>query len=583
MTTLSIGRLTATVPRLPGEPDLGRQVEVMLADTTGRPLDQALEARRLPAGHWFLQRLDLRLTLDLRRAGPGTEQQWADAVALALHGALLSGQAVHYGSDCDALADLVGSAAMGRFDNEWAWRELGLVDGAISGPAGRVVLIACGRHPEYALAATITAIRRAGAGAVHRMLGSSGWLELARLVYGAHVGRPAPAWLAATADAAGPGTATAGATARAGPEPAGPGAPASEMAGRIARIAAGELARCFRHARLRPDPAARLAWAVLAAAETEPGLLMLPGAESAVWQLAAALLPGDLPLAQTRDRVDRPTPVSTSAPAIGGAAADGVVADRAIDVAGAGHRGIGGGHDATDAVSGRPGPRAASPVTDVTPTSGALSPDRKANVDRTGTRRGGVHADPTDERGACDEPGRSDGRGPSDDPQLGWPSEWAGLLHLYRTAAEADVPAAVLADDALSTRPLAWVLHSIAGSLVPAEPDDPALLTFAGLLPTDEPPSLAWRPADQPERDSIAGHAHRWLSATAYRLAGDGDGTAPTVERLLHRPGTIFAERGWIDIEMPLGSVDIDIRRAGLDIDPGWIGWLGSVVKFRYV
>jgi len=55
------------------------------------------------------------------------------------------------------------------------------------------------------------------------------------------------------------------------------------------------------------------------------------------------------------------------------------------------------------------------------------------------------------------------------------------------------------------------------------------------------------------------------------------------VERLLHRPGTIFAERGWIDIEMPLGSVDIDIRRAGLDIDPGWIGWLGSVVRFRYV
>jgi hypothetical protein len=34
---------------------------------------------------------------------------------------------------------------------------------------------------------------------------------------------------------------------------------------------------------------------------------------------------------------------------------------------------------------------------------------------------------------------------------------------------------------------------------------------------------------------------------------------------------------------MPLNTVDIDIRRAGLDIDPGWIGWLGSVVRFCYV
>ena len=580
MTTLSIGRLTATVPRLPGEPDLGRQVEVMLADATGRPLDQALDARRLPAGHWFLRRLDMRLTLDLHRAGPGTEQQWADAVALALHEAMLSGRAVHYGSDCDALADLVASAAVGRLDNEWAWRELGLVDGAVSGPAGRVVLTAFGRHPELALAAMITAIQRAGTSAVHRMLGSSGWLELARLVYGAHTGRLAPAWLAVAADAAaGPDAAAPGATAEAGPEPTRPGAAPSEMAGRTARIADGELGRCFRRARLRPDPAAALAWAVLAAAETEPALLMQPGAESAVRQLAAALLVGSIPADRARSRADRPTAASaptpaagTPTPAAGGAAADGAVADRAISgAAGARHGTTGGGHDAADTVSGRPGPVATSPAAEAAGPAKAVTPDRTVRVAGNGARRDGMHADP------------SDGPDLPDERRPGWPSEWAGLLHLYQTAAEADVPAAVLADDALSTRPLAWVLHSIACLLVPAEPDDPALLAFAGLLPTDEPPSLAWRPADQQERDSIAGHAHRWLTVTAHRLLGDGDCTAQTVERLLHRPGTIFAERGWIDIDMPLDAVDIDIRRAGLDIDPGWIGWLGSVVRFRYV
>jgi hypothetical protein len=34
---------------------------------------------------------------------------------------------------------------------------------------------------------------------------------------------------------------------------------------------------------------------------------------------------------------------------------------------------------------------------------------------------------------------------------------------------------------------------------------------------------------------------------------------------------------------MPADHVSIDIRRAGLDADPDWVGWLGTVVRFRYV
>ncbi len=577
MTTLSIGRLTATVPRLPGEPDLGPQVEGMLVGATGRPLDRALDARPLPAGHWFLRRLDLRLALDLRRAGPGTEQQWADAVALALHEAMLSGQALHYSSECDALADLVASAAVGRWDNEWAWRELGLVDGPVSGPAARAVLAACGRCPELALPATITAIRRAGTGAVHRMLDSPGWLELARLVYQVHTGRPAPAWLAAaTGEAAGPGTA-GGVTTDSRPELVPPGglvpsdglAPsgslispgrraseveASEIAGRIARVADGELARGFRRARLRPAPGVTLAWAVLAVAETEPVLLLLPVAESVARQLAAALLPGGGPphwaaggAAVARNAMTRPS------------------------------------RDMMGTDSGRPLLAAPSLAPDAMPTGETVAPDRPARPAGSDARTGDARPGPFGTPGQSDTPGPFGMPGPSDEPRAGRPSEWAGLLHLYQTAAEADVPAAVLADDALSARPLAWVLHSIAGSLVPAAPDDPALLAFAGLLPAAEPPSLAWRPAGPAELDSIARHARRWLTVTGLRLLGDGDATAQTTERLLHRSGIIFAERGWVDVQMPLNTVDIDIRRAGLDIDPGWLGWLGSVVRFCYV
>ena len=27
---------------------------------------------------------------------------------------------------------------------------------------------------------------------------------------------------------------------------------------------------------------------------------------------------------------------------------------------------------------------------------------------------------------------------------------------------------------------------------------------------------------------------------------------------------------------------DVAVRRAGLDTDPGWVPWLGTVVMFRY-
>jgi hypothetical protein len=33
---------------------------------------------------------------------------------------------------------------------------------------------------------------------------------------------------------------------------------------------------------------------------------------------------------------------------------------------------------------------------------------------------------------------------------------------------------------------------------------------------------------------------------------------------------------------LPLDSVDTRIRRLGLDLDPGWLPWLGCMLKIRY-
>jgi hypothetical protein len=51
---------------------------------------------------------------------------------------------------------------------------------------------------------------------------------------------------------------------------------------------------------------------------------------------------------------------------------------------------------------------------------------------------------------------------------------------------------------------------------------------------------------------------------------------------LIERSAQVVATRTHLDIVFQHEQVDIAVRRAGLDFDPGWIGWLGKVVKFYY-
>jgi hypothetical protein len=48
------------------------------------------------------------------------------------------------------------------------------------------------------------------------------------------------------------------------------------------------------------------------------------------------------------------------------------------------------------------------------------------------------------------------------------------------------------------------------------------------------------------------------------------------------RRGRIVAEPGWVEVMLDLNEIDVDIRVAGLDLDPGWVPWLGAAVRFRY-
>ena len=79
------------------------------------------------------------------------------------------------------------------------------------------------------------------------------------------------------------------------------------------------------------------------------------------------------------------------------------------------------------------------------------------------------------------------------------------------------------------------------------------------------------------------GRARRntWRQVTLARLAEGADGPW-TLHRLAARPGEVVADPGWIELHLSLSEVDVEVRTAGLDLDPGFLPWLGVVVTVSY-
>lgn len=55
-----------------------------------------------------------------------------------------------------------------------------------------------------------------------------------------------------------------------------------------------------------------------------------------------------------------------------------------------------------------------------------------------------------------------------------------------------------------------------------------------------------------------------------------------SLRSLIMREGQIAITRTHLDILFDIDQLDMRIRRAGLDINPGWVGYLGKVVQFHY-
>jgi hypothetical protein len=107
-------------------------------------------------------------------------------------------------------------------------------------------------------------------------------------------------------------------------------------------------------------------------------------------------------------------------------------------------------------------------------------------------------------------------------------------------------------------------------------------MAFAGQRPGHSLLDEWLSPPNDDEQFRLDCAAADLLAAAQDRLSDAGSDFADRPERMFRRRAIIVAEPGWFEAEFSLEDVDTGIRRAGLDIDPGFLHWLAIVMRFRY-
>jgi hypothetical protein len=187
---------------------------------------------------------------------------------------------------------------------------------------------------------------------------------------------------------------------------------------------------------------------------------------------------------------------------------------------------------------------------------------------------------------AASAPGKDQAEPPLAEVRLIACTSAGGLMYLLNLIARSDLPDRVMHDHRLTQRGFRWTLHQLAIALLALAPDDPAALAFAGLLPDSPPPNLGQGMLNEAELHAID-ECRIALVAHLRAAVGDRLMVADTSNRELidfvcRRDARIACDPGWIEVHFALEGVSNEIRFAGLDLDPGWIPWLGVVVRFIY-
>lgn len=569
MTTLTIRRLGAAVPADLEQADLARVDRLLRLVASG-----ALEERDATfgdlSGDWFVRRIDLQLDLASDESESRAAGRLASLIADAVRDLVPDGiNVLHFRSRSRLLLDVTVGLTTGDTTRAWAWRQAGLLTPADPDPVlrpGAALLAALGREPRLAVPVLVRTVERTSIRAVDAALGPDGWAALAGLVR--------PGWRASS-------TSISLAPPAAHPTP--PHPVSAHLAQRAAAVlAASSLASAVRSGLPTVDDGTASALAVLVLTEADPAADLGP-LEPVAAGLTSSVSPGPRPAAAEsrapgwRNVAPRPGTVGEELPIARAAPTRPPSGGTAVEAGGSGRQ------DAQRREGQRPPIGAPGPVPARLPAGEAPTAIGDAPARLPGGGVGSSLEEAAPGGALLDDDPLSQ---PQDsDAERGVSTNWAGLLFVLNAADPAHLPEAIETDARLAGRPRWWVLHQLALRLVPVAADDPAARAFAGLTPTMPQPDGP--PADPVEEEALDVHAAELAAAVDLLLERshhpDDDAPPPTLWLLARRRGWIVADPGWIEVQLSLDDVDFHVRRAGLDLDPGWLGWLGTVVVFRYV
>jgi hypothetical protein len=146
-------------------------------------------------------------------------------------------------------------------------------------------------------------------------------------------------------------------------------------------------------------------------------------------------------------------------------------------------------------------------------------------------------------------------------------SAYAGVFHLLPLLRRLGAGEWLAARPHLLEREfVARLLRHIA-QCVGAPPDD---AMFAA-LPVGE--------IDQDAADELAPLLAEWTTALRRWCRHNAQTGLVAIVR---RNGKLSTTRTHLDVYFSLRQLDLRIRKAGLDVDPGWLPWFGRVVTFHY-
>jgi hypothetical protein len=461
---------------------------------------------------------------------------------------------VRYRSRAHAALDVAVSLSHGDHSREWAWRQLGLWPATGEPSAAGGHLAAALAEAAGTLPGLLSAAAEAGAlGSLAGLVGPAGLDGLVRAAWSA-LGCTLPDW----ADVLGRGVSAPG---------------DADFAQAMALLARGALGRMLlAGAELPPRSIAAASAAALL--DGEPSLALGPAARVLRLVTAAALVS----LGRSPRRAD-------------GAGTH------------AGWRAAGGGDDAAaiqrapggnDPAAGQRAPAGPGPiwppVAQGAPTADAtLNSGDGATVPGAGASASGAAASAGSVADAF-VPGAGP---PVYAERSGVATEFGGLPFLLHMVERCGLPERAAGGE-LADAGLVRVLYEIGtrilgrilGTGAAPDPEDAALACLCGRAPI-----AGWRSGLDPGELPAAagqltdGETERLIAALRAALEPSELAAAPEEELLAavcRRQGRVVAEPGWIDVQLDLVEVSTDVRRAGLDLDLGYLPWLGCVVRFVY-